>query len=266
MSGFACSGNLETVTPRQDSAAGTGSDVQHQKPLFVTTRWSQVLKAARNDSTRASSALATLCSNYWYPLYSYVRRRGYSPDDAKDLTQEFFARLLEQRWLAQADPARGRFRTFLLTAMSHFLANEWDKAKAAKRGGNVQILSLQLDTAETRYTREPIDSFTPDQAYERRWAFTVLDRVTEQLKHEYVTDGKADTFELLKPCLLGEGTAEPYAGIAQKLRLSESAVKVLVHRLRKRYRHLLREEIANTLANPDGVDEEMRHLFSILTS
>jgi RNA polymerase sigma factor (sigma-70 family) len=252
------------VKPEEDSAAGTQSGAGHQNPAFVTTQWSQVLKAARNDSTRASSALATLCSNYWYPLYSYARRRGYGPDDAKDLTQGFFARLLQQKWLAQADPARGRFRTFLLTAMSHFLANEWDKARARKRGGDVQIVSFQMDSAETRYSHEPADSFTPDQAYERRWAITVLERVMEQLKQEHVAGGKAAVFELLKPCLIGEGTAEPYAGIALKLNVSESAVKVLVHRLRKRYRQLLREEIANTLANSDGVDEEMRHLFEIL--
>ncbi len=230
----------------------------------MTTHWSVVLAAGHKDTAQAASALASLCTSYWYPLYSYVRRRGYGPEDAQDLTQEFFARLLEKKWLGQANRERGRFRTFLLSSMSHFLANEWDKARARKRGGGLQIVPIQLDTAETRYGREPTDSFTPDQAYERRWAVTLLDRVLSRLQDEYAGEGKNKLFEELKPCLLGEGNAQPYAALALKLGLSETAIKVTVHRFRKRYRHLLRDEIAQTVSTATEVEEEMRHLFNVL--
>jgi RNA polymerase sigma factor (sigma-70 family) len=253
-----------STAPKEDSTNAPTSHAGHPKAVFVTTRWSQVLAAGRSDSTHAATALATLCTSYWYPLYAYVRRRGYGPEDAQDLTQEFFARLLEQRWLGQADRERGRFRTFLLSSMSHFLANEWDKANARKRGGAIQIVPIQLDTAETRYGKEPADSFTPDQAYERRWAVTLLERVLAQLQVEHTDEGKAELFETLKPSLLGEGDSQPYATLALKLRLSEGAVKVAVHRFRKRYRQLLRGEIAKTVATPAEVEEEMHHLFKVL--
>ncbi len=230
----------------------------------MTTHWSVVLAAGRKDTARAAAALAALCSTYWYPLYSYVRRRGYGPEDAQDLTQEFFARLLEKQWLGQADRERGRFRTFLLSAMSHFLANEWDKASARKRGGGVQVVPIQLDAAETRYGREPADASTPDQAYERRWAVTLLDRVLARLQQDYAGEGKAKLFENLKPCLLGEGNTQPYAALALKLGLSEGAIKVAVHRFRKRYRQLLRDEIAQTVGTTAEVEEEMHHLFQVL--
>ena len=232
--------------------------------MFVTTHWSVVLAASRRDSTRAETALASLCRTYWYPLYAYVRRRGYGPEDAQDLTQEFLARLLEQRWLGQADRQRGRFRTFLLGAMSHFLANEWDKARAKKRGGAVEIVPLQLDSAETRYGREPADLSTPEQAYERRWAVTLLDGVLQGLQKECAAQGKSEVFEQLKPCLVGEAERQPYPVLAAQLGLSEGAVKVAVHRLRQRFRQLLRAEIANTVATPAEVDEEMHHLFAVL--
>jgi len=221
--------------------------------VFVTTHWSLVLTACRGDSTCASAALASLCQTYWYPLYAYVRRRGYAVEDAQDLTQEFFARLLEQQWLGQADRGRGRFRTFLLSAMSHFLANEWDKARAKKRGGTAQLVPLPLDSAETRYVKEPADPSTPEQAYERRWAVTLLDQVLERLEKEYAAEGKAELFKGLKECLIGDADNRPYAILAVKLGLSEGALKVAVHRLRKRYRQLLREEIANTVVTPAEV-------------
>lgn len=245
-------------TPSPATIAG------HPKAVFVTTRWSQVLAAGRSDSTRATAALASLCATYWYPLYSYVRRRGYGPEDAQDLTQEFFARLLAQGWLGQADRERGRFRTFLLSAMSHFLANEWDKANAKKRGGAARTVPLQLDTAETRYGQEPADCFTPEQAFERRWAVTLLDSVLAQLQKECTQQGKSELFQILKPFLLGEGTHQPYATLTAQLGLSEAAVKVTIHRFRKRYRHLLREEIANTVASPAEIKEEMHQLFKVL--
>jgi RNA polymerase sigma factor (sigma-70 family) len=249
---------------KEDGTTITPTTVQMRKAVFVTTHWSLVLAARRSDSTQASAALASLCRIYWYPLYAYVRRRGYSVEDAQDLTQEFFARLLEQRWLGQADRTRGRFRTFLLSAMSHFLANEWDKARAQKRGGAVQLVPLQFDAAETRYGKEPTDPFTPEQAYERRWAVTLLEAVLQRLQKECVAEGKAELFEALKPCLVGERDSQPYVSLATRLRLSEGAVKVAVHRLRQRFRQLLRDEIANTVATPAEVDEEMHHLFAVL--
>lgn len=238
--------------------------VRSGNAAFVTTHWSLVLAARANDSTQANEALASLCRTYWYPLYAYVRRRGYPPEDAQDLTQEFFARLLQQGWLGQADRKRGRFRTFLLSAMSHFLNNEWDKARAQKRGGAVQLVPLQPDTAETRYTKEPADPLTPEQAYERRWAITLLDEVLQRLQRECESDGKTQLFEALKPCLVGERDTQPYAILATRLRLSEGAVKVAVHRLRQRFRQLLRDEIANTVASSADLDEEMHHLFAVL--
>jgi RNA polymerase sigma-70 factor (ECF subfamily) len=224
------------------------------------------LAARRSDSTRAQAALASLCQAYWYPLYAYVRRRGHNPEEAQDLTQEFFARLLQQNWLAQADRDRGRFRTFLLSALGHFLANEWHKAHAQKRGGAVQFVPIQLDTAETRYGQEPVDRLTPEQCYERRWALALLEKVLDRLRDESAADRKAELYDTLKPCLIGDRQAQPYAVLAEKLGLTEGAVKVAVHRLRQRYRQLLREEIAHTVGSPAEVDEEMRYLFGVLAS
>jgi RNA polymerase sigma-70 factor (ECF subfamily) len=232
--------------------------------VFVTTHWSLVLAARRNDSTAASAALASLCRSYWYPLYAFVRRRGYAVEDAQDLTQEFFARLLEHRWLGQADPKRGRFRTFLLSALSHFLNNEWDKARAQKRGGAVQLVPLQLEAAETRYSQEPADPVTPEQAYERRWAITLLDQVLQRLQEECDAAGKGELFHALKPSLVGDRDCQPYNKLAAEQRLSEGAVKIAVHRLRRRFRKLLRDEVANTVANSGEVDAELRHLVAVL--
>lgn len=219
---------------------------------------------------QAQDALEKLCRTYWYPLYAYVRRRGYSPPDAEDLTQEFFAWLLERKWLGKADPQRGRFRSFLLTSISNFLANEWDKARTQKRGGG-RVISLERDEAENRYTWQPLSysvpesSFTPEQSFEWRWALTLLDQVMGRLSAEFEQEGKKELFEALKPCLLGESTGQPYAALAAKLGMTEGSVKVTVHRLRQRYRQLLREEIASTVAAPDEVEEELRYLFSVLT-
>jgi RNA polymerase sigma-70 factor (ECF subfamily) len=222
-----------------------------------------VLAAGRADAPQARDALETLCQAYWYPLYAYVRRRGYAPADAEDLTQHFFAWLLERDWLERADPQRGRFRSFLLTSLSHFLANEWDRARTQKRGGG-RIVSLQRDEAETRCAREPVEHLTPEQSFEWRWALTLLDQVMKQLAAEFTRDGKAVLFEAIKPCLLGERAAQPYAALAPKLGMTEGSVKVAVHRLRQRYRQLLRDEIANTVAQPGDVEEELRHLFAVL--
>ena len=223
-----------------------------------------MLRAGRSDTTRARDALANLCQTYWYPLYAYVRRRGHSPEDAQDLTQEFFARLLERNWVGRADQQKGRFRSFLLSAMNHFLADEWDKARAQKRGGGVMLVPLQFDMAETRYGHEPSDNVTPEQNYERRWALSVLDKVLQRLRAEYEQEGRADFFAALHPCLVGEGTDQPYAELAVKLGATESAVKTAVYRLRQRYRQLLRDEIAQTVAEPGEVDEELHHLVAVL--
>jgi len=240
----------------------------HESPgrsAFVTTQWSAVLAAGSSDTAQSRAALEQLCRGYWYPLYAHVRRRGYDAHSAQDLTQEFFVRLLGRDWIARADQARGRFRTFLLTALERFLANEWDKSRAQKRGGGVRPLSLQFDTAETRYGAEPADTHTPEQAFERRWAVTLLDAVLRRLEAEQHAEGKAEQFAALKQCLVGDRASLPYGQIAQAAGLSEGAVKVAVHRLRQRYRELLRAEIAGTVASSDEVDAELRHLFNVLT-
>jgi RNA polymerase sigma factor (sigma-70 family) len=233
-------------------------------PVFATTHWSVVLHAGRSDTNRARDALENLCQVYWFPIYAYVRRRGRSPHDAQDLTQEFFARLLEQNWVAQADPERGRFRSFLLGALNHFLAKEWRKEHAQKRGGGIQI--EHLDAAEMRYGNEPVADTTPEQQFDRKWAVTLLDAVLQRLSVEFEHEDKAKVFELLKPCLVGAREAQPYATLSGALGMSEGALKVAVHRLRRRYRQLLREEVAQTVASPDEVEAEMRHLIGVLAS
>jgi RNA polymerase sigma-70 factor (ECF subfamily) len=233
---------------------------------FATTRWSTVLAAGRRDSPEASESLARLCQTYWFPLYAYVRRRGYRPDDAHDLTQTFFVRLIEKEWLAAADRTKGRFRAFLLTAMKHFLADEWDRERARKRGGGRAPLPLPLDTAEARYAREPADLETPDRIFERRWALALLDEVVGRLRSEYARDGRAALFEALHPCLVGERTAQPYAELARTLGSTEAAVKSAVHRLRGRYRKMLRDEVASTLDDGAAVDDELRHLLAVLST
>jgi RNA polymerase sigma-70 factor (ECF subfamily) len=251
---------------RSVSPLPSGTDKTPGQAEFAVTHWSVVLAAGGSDDTRARAALEKLCRVYWYPLYAYVRRRGHSPEDAQDLTQEFFARLLEKKWIARADRQRGRFRSFLLSAINHFLADEWDKARALKRGGGAISLPLQFDTAETRYGHEPADNVTPEQNYERRWALALLEEVLRKLRLAHQDEGRLELFEALHPCLVGERTALPYAELATKLGVSEGTVKSAVHRLRRSYRQLLRNEIAQTVAGPDEVDEELRHLFVVLAN
>jgi RNA polymerase sigma factor (sigma-70 family) len=234
------------------------------RPFFVTTHWSLVLTAGQSDSTRAHDALAKLCQTYWYPLYAYVRRRGFSPHDAEDLTQGFFAQLLQANSLANVRREKGRFRGFLLAALNHFVANEWDRARARKRGGGKAAISLDAESAESRYKLEPADTLTAERIYERRWALTLLDTVLQQLEREHELSGKMDLFGELRFCLTGERSKLPYAELANRLGMSEGAVKVAVHRLRQRYRELLRAEIAHTVASPEEVDDEIRHLFAVL--
>lgn len=258
---------MSTATSPTDPSGTSSTRVPatHQ-PVFATTRWSVVLAAGHSGATQARAALGKLCQTYWYPLYAYVRRRGHSPEDAQDLTQEFFAQLLERQSLAKADPNLGRFRSFLLASMNHFLANEWQKARAKKRGGGHELLSLDWAAAENRLDLEPADNAAPDRIFEKQWALTLLGEVLARLEQEYHGAGKADWFAALKQTLMGARESQPYAELAARLGSSEGAVKTAVHRLRKRYRELVREEIAGTLDGPQEVEAEMRYLFRVLAA
>ena len=236
-----------------------------RQPAFVTTHWSVVLTAGHSDTTRAREALGRLCQTYWYPLYAYVRGRGHSSHDAQDLTQEFFAQFLERQAVAAANPERGRFRSFILTAMNHFLISEWTKARAQKRGGGQQVISMDLEAAEERLHLEPADQATPDKIFEKQWALTLLNEVLNRLEEEYRREGKDKLFAALKETLMGTRESQPYEELAATLGMNAGAVKVAVHRIRKRYRELIRDEIANTLDPAQDIDQEMRHLFSALT-
>jgi RNA polymerase sigma factor (sigma-70 family) len=240
------------------------SDAPAPREVFATTHWSLVQLAARHDTTRAQVALSELCAAYWYPLYAYVRRQGVGPHDAQDLTQEFFARLLAGNFLADVSPEKGRFRSFLLACLKHFLANERQRARAAKRGGSVRTISFDETAAEERYRLEPADASSADKLFERSWAMTLLDGVLAKLREEFVRGGKERTFDCLRPTLAGARESQPYAEIARELGMSEGAVKVAVHRFRHRYRELLRQRIASTVRDAAEVDEEIRHLFSVL--
>jgi len=251
-------------TSSQADSLGTTGIEPPRRPAFVTTHWSVVLTAGRSDTTRAHEALSRLCETYWYPLYAFVRRRGQSPEDAQDLTQEFFARLLAHDWVSRADPQKGRFRSFLLSALNHFLANEWDKAQAQKRGGGAVLLPLDTAVAESRYCADAGNAMTPDRLYDRQWAMTLLDRALTRLEAEHERLGKAAEFAVLSPALTAERGDIPYATLATQLCLSEAAARMAVHRLRKRFREVFREEIAQTVAAPDEVEEEIRHLLAAL--
>jgi len=244
-------------------ATGQGADTK-QRNYFPTTHWSLVAATRRNETTRVQAALDSLCRAYWYPLYAYARRRGYTAEDAEDLTQEFFARVIEGHWFGRAERAKGRLRTFLLTAMERFLANEWARRRALKRGGGMRDIPLQLDDAETRYGVDPADTRTPEQDFEYRWALTLLGEVVSKLESQFTQRGQADLFAALKPCLVGASESQPYVELGVKLGLEEGAVKAAVHRMRQQYRELLRAEITNTVTSPEEVDGEMRHLFKVL--
>lgn len=231
---------------------------------FRTTHWSIVLQAGANESPEQHSALERLCQAYWYPLYSFVRRRARDVHEAQDLTQAFFERFLEKNYLAHLSADRGKFRSFLLVALQHFLANEWDRARAGKRGGRAPVISLDAQDAEERFRFEPPDELTPEKAYERRWVETVLEQVLSRLRDECNEAGHEDRFEKLKIFLVEDKGAISFAEMAAQLGLTEPAVKGLVRRMRQRYRELFREEIANTVADPAEVDGEIRHLIEVL--
>lgn len=248
--------STENPTPRSSAAGG----------VFATTHWTAVLAAGRTGSKQADVALEELCRTYWYPLYAYVRRHGHSREDAEDLTQGFFARLLEKHYLEGLTSEKGRFRAFLLVAVKRFLANEWDRANRQKRGGGLAPLSLDWQDADTRYQITPAHDLSPDKLYDRAWALTLLERVIIRLRDENRGEGKAKLYEQLRPFLMmGKGDI-PYAQAAVTLGLTEGTVRVAVHRLRRRYRELLREEIAQTLSDPAQADEEMQALFIALAA
>src|SRR5262245_36311441 len=230
---------------------------------FATTHWSLVLAARDRAEPGADDALAALCSLYWYPLYAYVRRRGHVPDDAHDLTQEFFARLLEKDFLAGVDRGKGKFRSFLMAACTHFLANERDRARAKRRGGGRRVRSLDAADAEGRYCAEPADDLTAEKLFERRWALALLQQVIGRLRDEFEAKGKGRLFDRLRGFLVGD-KGGGYRQAADQLRLSEGAVKVAVHRLRQRYRELLHEEIGRTVRTKDEIESEVRELFAAL--
>lgn len=233
---------------------------------FATTLWSVVLAAGDPRSSQFTRALEALCRSYWYPLYAYVRRRGHNPQDAQDLTQGFFAALLAGNYLARADRERGRFRTFLLTAFDNFLHNEHDRTTALKRGGGREIVSWEEHIAEGRYAREPAGGLSPEQVYEKRWAATLLERVLARLRAEFEETERRELFDQLKPHLWGEDDATPYAQLATRFNMTVSAVKVTVHRLRRRYREVLREEIAQTVADPAEIDGEIQYLIRVTSA
>jgi len=234
---------------------------------FTATHWSVVLAAGRADSPAAHDALARLCRDYWQPLYTYVRRRGHDAHDAQDLTQEFFARLLEKDWLKQVQPEKGKFRSFLLAALNHFLSNEWDKRQRLKRGGGAAIVSLNDTRAEeARLAHEPADTLTPERAFERRWALTLIERALGKLEAECTAKGRGAEFAALQPFLSAKPDGEEYLRAAGQLGMSEGTLRVAVHRLRRKMGEHLRAEIAQTVARPEDVEAELRELFAALAA
>jgi len=230
---------------------------------FPATQWSVVLEVGGGDLLLADAALERLCANYWHPVYAFVRDRGQSPHDAEDTTQSFFAFLLEKETLKRADRQKGKFRSFLLAALNNFLANQWDKQQVLKRGGGRKIVSLD-DTGEAAYIKEPVDRLSPEKSFERHWAMTLVDHVLARLKQEYATGERSKLFAKLEPELTRESSPELYASWAAELGMTEGALQVALHRLRRRFGDLLRSEIAHTVARPEDVDDEIRQLVSAI--
>ena len=234
--------------------------------IFVTTRWTVVLAAADRSTPQAERAMEEICQTYWFPLYAYIRRRGHSPEDAEDLTQAFFRQLLEHHWIADADREKGRLRAFLITALKHFLAKEWRRASAQKRGGGQRILSLDSSIAEGRYASNETPQLEAESLFDRQWALTLLELTMKQLENEYVDAGKAADFSKLKEGLVISHQAINYPSLSAELDMTEGAVRVAVHRMRKRFRELYRTEVAQTLPPGTDLDEELRHLSASLVN
>jgi RNA polymerase sigma-70 factor (ECF subfamily) len=239
-----------------------GKTTEQGAGVFATTHWSVVVHAGDSRSPEAASAMERLCRTYWYPLYVFVRRKGHGHEDASDLTQAFFAKFLEKRYLKSVDASLGKFRTFLLTSMTHFLANEWDKSQAQKRGGGQRVMSFDDPTAEERYRLEPVEHTTPETLYEQRWAQTVVGVVLDRLAAE--TEQKR--FEILKRFLLEDKGAVSYDEAAAQLEMSVPAITSAIHRMRARFGALLVEEVSNTVDTPDAVESELRHLLAALSN
>ena len=233
---------------------------------FHTTHWSMVLAAAEQGTPAAEQALACLCQSYWQPLYAYLRRTGHSIHDAQDLTQAFVARLMSKSYLRSADPERGRFRSFLLIALKHFVANERKAARAQKRGGDRVTISYDFSSAEAAYRAHPVDTWTPERVFEHRWALQLLDQVLAALEAEHVAAGKGELFARLKCFLTADSRTLAYRTAADELKLNEAQVKMAVHRLRRRYRELLRAEITRTVSSPHEVEDELAQLFAVLSA
>ena len=243
---------------------GTESEQVMRTAVFATTHWSVVLQAGDNQSSHGSAALEKLCRTYWFPIYAFVRRKGHGEEDAKDLTQQFFACLLERKDFQMVDARKGKFRTFLVASLTHFLSNQRDYAQAAKRGGGKFILSLDAVSPEQFQRFEPAVDVTPDKLFDQRWAMTLLEGAVLRLKREQLEAGKAEQFDLLKGFLTSEPRDGEYGQLAERLGCAGQSVAVTVHRLRQRYRELVRAEVTNTVSSPTEVDEEMRYLFSVL--
>lgn len=244
-------------------AEGSDSEPQARGGVFATTHWSVVLAARQQPSPESAAALEQLCRSYWYPLYAYIRRRGHSPEDAQDLTQEFFARLLAKDYLAAVQPAKGKFRWFLLSALKCFLVNEHERALAGKRGGGRAHVPFDGEKAEGRYRLEAADYQTPDKLFDRAWAVNLIEGAHRSLEDECALEGKRALFDQLKHTLSGDTGSATYAEIGAELGLSESGVKSAVHRLRRRYRQLLREQIAQTVPDDQALEEELRDLLAV---
>ena len=233
---------------------------------FATTHWSVVLAAGDNSSPQHREALETLCRIYWFPIYAYLRRQGYGAHDAEDQTQGFFTHMIEKYDLCRADPNRGRFRSFLLSMLKHFVADQRDRSHAQKRGGGKRVFSFDFADAETRYKLEPLQQISPDRLFEKSWALAVLDQTMARLKAETSRSNRQKQFEHLKVYLAGQTHTIPYCDMAEKLDMTEGSVKVAIHRLRKRYRELLWEQIAQTVSSTEEIESEIQALFAALAS
>ncbi len=254
------------LTYNRRMMSGEPQAVLRENRVFATTRWSMVISAGRQSSPESNRALAALCETYWYPLYAYVRRRVVDVNEAHDLTQAFFCELLEKNYVESADPERGKFRAWLITTFKHFLSKEWEKAKAQKRGGGRTPISLDFAAADSNLNIEPASGLTPEQFYDQQWAITLLSQIMDRLQAEFKQDGKGQQFELLKGHLVGDHEGTTYVDAAAALGMNEATTRKAVSRMRRRYRELLREEIAQTVSNPEEIDDEIRNLFATLSS
>jgi RNA polymerase sigma-70 factor (ECF subfamily) len=258
-------GIVETRVMAYSGKAMPGAQDSAEGDWFQSTHWSAVITAADSAAPGAQEAIENLCRSYWFPLYAYVRGLGHTPEDAQDLTQEFFRRLLEKKYLRLADRERGRFRSFLLTGLKHFLVDDWRRGQAVRRGGGISLECWDAEKAEALYQLEASDQENPERAYERRWAVLMLDRVLERLGAEFRQAGKSQSFEELKGFLWGDGERVSHAELSNRLGVSQGAARVTVHRFRGRYRELLQDEIGKTVAHPGEIEGEIRYLCRVLS-